>query len=128
MGAIDDGERTTSEGGVHFADIFSRGFFAFDDDGRRRRSEASEEIEDSGAGFFDLGAVGIEGEGEIDDGDMNRVGLDDALGGISRRCDMGFDTHWVEDHGEPINPWSILPARIGEQEVESAAGCEGGSA
>ena len=37
---------------------------------------------------------------------------------------MGFDAHWIEDHGEAVYPRGILPACVGEQEVESACGGE----
>jgi len=124
MGAIDDGEGAGAQGGVHFAGVFSRGFFAFDDDGWRRRSKAGEEVEDPGAGFFGLGGAVVEGEGQIDDGDVDWVGFDDTLGSVGGGSNVGFDAHWVEDHGEAINPRGVLPACVGEQEVEAACRCE----
>lgn len=56
MGAIDDGEGAAAKSGGHLAGVVADGFFAFDDDGRRGRSESGEQVEDAGAGFFGLGA------------------------------------------------------------------------
>lgn len=82
MRAIDDCEGAASQGGVHLADIVAGGFLSFDNHCWWRRGKAGEEVENPGAGFFDLAWAVIEGEGEIDYSDVDWVRFDDALGGV----------------------------------------------
>lgn len=55
---------------------------------------------------------------------MDGVGLDDPLGPADGAGDMGVDAHGGEHGGEALDPRGFLPARVGEQEVESAVGRE----
>jgi len=55
-------------------------------------------------------ACGIEGEGKVDDADVDLVGVEDSLGGARGVGDVGLDAHGFEHFGEAIDPWVWLPA------------------
>ena len=123
-GAVDDGEGAGAEGGGEFAGVVAHGAAAFDDDGRGRGGEAGEELEEADAGFFGAG-LSAEGEGEVDDGDVDGVVGDDLLGGIGGAGDVGADAHGFEHAREALGPGVGLVAGAGEEEVESASGWGG---
>ena len=110
VGMIDDGECAESQGCVHLADGVAGGASSFDDDGRRGRREAGEEVEDAGAGFFAGGIALVEGERQIDHGDVDGVGFDHTLGGGRGVGDVGLDAHGGEHRGDALDPGGLLPA------------------
>ena len=110
VGMIDDREGTESQSRVHLADGIARGAPAFDDDGRRGRRESGEQVEHAGARFFAGGIALVEGEGEIDHGDVDWVGLDHPLGGGRGVGDVGLDAHGGEHRGDALDPGGLLPA------------------
>lgn len=127
-GAIDDGEGVAGERGTHGTGFVTREVRGLEDDGGRRGVEATEEFEDATAAVVAGGVVGvvavrggvrtggqarrhcgswrrrIEGDAEVDDGDMNLRGANDALG---LTCGAGADAgdaERLEHGGEDIDP------------------------
>jgi len=124
--AVDDGEGACPEGGVHFALVVTRGPVALDDDGRWVVGVAGEELEDSDAGLFVGAGDGVEREGKVNDGDVDRGRADHAFGGGGRVGDERADAEGGEEGWEAVDPRVGLPACSGEQEVEAARGGVGG--
>lgn len=119
---VDDGEGAAAQGGVHLAAGVAVRARVLDDDGRWRFREAREKVEKAGAGFFGLGVGLVEGEAQVDDGDVDRGGAEDLgsfAGGVGPE---GTDAHGFEKAGEAIGPGVGLPAGVGEEEVQAAAG------
>lgn len=52
----------------------------------------------------------IEWEGEVYDGDVDLVRVDDTLGVVGTVCDVGLDTEGFEHSWEAVDPWVWLPA------------------
>jgi len=117
-GSVDDGEGAGAEGVGEFAGVFAAGAAALDDECRRARGETGEEFEETDAGLFGCGAgcgvVGllIEGEGEVDDGDID-ADLFDEVGGLAAGVDgPGVDAHGLEEAGEAVGPVLIAPVGV----------------
>jgi hypothetical protein len=119
---VDDGEGAGAEGGDELAGVVALGSCALDDDGGRRAVEAREELEQARARLVERrrGGCLVEGEAEIDDGDVDGVGAEDGGGLTPRLGPEGPDAHGLEEAGEAVGPGVGLPAGIGEQEVEAA--------
>lgn len=113
-GAIDDGEGVAAECGGHVAGGVACAAGLLDDDGGRGALEAAKEFEHARTGFFGgrggRGRTRIEGEAEIDDGDVDGVGADGALGLAGGADTERMHTHGLEQGGEAIDPGLILPA------------------
>jgi hypothetical protein len=126
-GAVDDGESAKPKGRVHLAEVVAVAFATFDDDGRGGLGLTGEEFEEAGPGF--LGGVGlvagVEGEAQVDDGDVDAGGVEDGRGLAARAGTVGDDAHRLQEAGEMVDPGAGLPAGVGEEEVEAAGG--GGS-
>lgn len=120
--AVDDGEGAQAEGGVHFAEVFAVAFGAFDDDGGGGLGLAGEELEEAGAGFFGggLAVALVEGETQVDDGDVDACGVEDGGGFAAGAGAVGDDAHGFEEAREVVDPGAGLPAGVGEEEVEAA--------
>lgn len=120
-GSVDDGEGAVLQGGVELADLVAVGLGAGDGDGGRAVREAGEDVEEAVAAF--LGFVGrgaLEGEAQVDDGDVDGEVLDE-LGGLAAGAGVvGLDAHGGEERGEPAGPGVEAVAGVGEEEVESA--------
>jgi len=63
----------------------------------------------------------VEGEGEINDGDVDGIGIDDPLGVVGTVGDMGLDAHGFEHSGEAVDPGVWLPAGARKEQVQAAA-------
>ncbi len=121
--AVDDGEGAGAEGGGDFAAVVAVGAGALHDDGGRGLIEAGEEVEEAGAAFFCRGLGLIEGEAEINDGDVDGADAADDFGGfLAGGGANGADTHGFEEAGEAVDPGIGLPAAEGEEEIEAAGG------
>jgi hypothetical protein len=120
-GSVDDGEGAEAEGGVDVAEVVAVAAGAFDDDGGRGSGLACEEFEEAWPAFFGLGAGVVDGQAEVDDGDVDGSGGDDGVGFASGACAMGDDAEGFEEAWEVIDPGVGLPAGVGEEEVESSA-------
>ncbi len=118
--AVDDGEGVEAEGGAHFAVHVAGGARRADDDDGGRGREAIEKIEDAAAGFIGGRAV-VEGEAEIDDGDVDGGGADDALGVAGGAGLQGGNAHGLEEGGHAVGPRIGTPAAPGEEEVQPGA-------
>jgi hypothetical protein len=130
-GAVDDGEGAEAQGGGHVAVVVAGAAGALDDDRRRGLVEAVEQFEEARAAFGELGGVGfgvdgVEGQAEIDDGDVDGVVADDVLGFAAGGGAEGLDAHGFEEGGQALDPGVGLPAGVGEEEVEAAASTSGG--
>lgn len=89
------------------------------------------QLQQAGAAFFKLGCARgvaeilrgrIEGEAKIDDCDVDRDGLDDVLGFAAGLGAVREDAHGFEEFGEAIDPRILVPAGVGKEEIEAAAG------
>lgn len=119
---VDDGEGAAAKGRVHLAAGIAVRARVLDDDGGRRFREASEKVEEAGAGFFGIGAGLVEREAQVDDGDVDRGGAEDfgsLTGGVGPE---GADAHGFEKAGQAVGPGVGLPAGVGEEEVQAASG------
>lgn len=125
-GAVDDGEGTEAESGVDIADVVAVASGAFDDDGWGRGGLACEEFEEAGPAFFGLRAGVVDGEAEIDDGDVDGCGGDDGVGFSAGAGAMGDDAEGFEEAWEVVDPGVGVPTGVGEEEVESSAEVGGG--
>lgn len=95
-------------------------------DGGRGHGETAEEVEESGSGFFRFGRGGLlEGQAEIDDGDVDEVDADDFGGFAAGVCPERTDAHGLEKSGEAIGPGVGLPAGIREEEIQATATSSG---
>ena len=124
-GLIDDGEGAGAERGFHFAGVVARGAVAPDDEGRRGALEAREEFEDAGAAFLDgvlCAGGGVEGEAEVHDSEVDGLGLEESCGVLRGRGADAVDTHGRQEGGEPVGPGLVLPAAVGQEEVEPGLG------
>ena len=129
VAAVDHGEGVAAEGGAHLAVHVADGARGADDDDRRGRGHAAQELEDAGAGLVGGGAE-VEGEAQIDDGDVDGVGADELLGLAGGAGLEGRDAHGLEEGGHAVGPGVGSPAAPGEEEVEAvgrlrAAGLRG---
>lgn len=129
-GPIDDGEGAGAEGRGHLAGVVTPGAGAFDDDGGRRGIEASQEFKDAGTGLLGgAGAAGvaelIEGKAEIDDGDVDGDGLDDAFRLHGGAGADGMDPHGFQKTGEAVGPGIGPPGGAGKEEIEAVQGGAG---
>lgn len=87
---------------------------AFDGDGGGRGVETGEELEEAAATFGEVlcGRGAVEGEPEIDDGDVDGVCLYEVFGFASGAGAEGLDAHWFEEAGELIDPGLGSPAGV----------------
>jgi hypothetical protein len=123
--AVDDGEGAGAEGRDDFAAVVAEGAGALDDDGGWRLAEAGEDLEEAGAGLVHFGrglARGLEGlverEAEVNDGDMDGVGLDGRGGLFAGFGADGADAHGLQEAWEAVGPGLVAPASVGKEEVE----------
>lgn len=123
-GAVDDSEGSAAQCGVDLAGVVAVGSAPLDDDGGGRGLESAEDFEESQAAAFGGARViaEVQGEAQIDDGDVDAVGLDDLLGLTTRVGAQGGDTHGFEEGREAVGPGLLLPATEGEEEVQAAVG------
>ncbi len=120
-GAIDHGEGSEPQGGGEIAAVVAVGACAADDDGGRGLGEPGEDFEQARAALFIVVvAAGFEWEAQVDDGDVDGGGADD-FGGLATTLGAdGGNAHGLEEEGEALDPGVLLPAGVGEQEVEPA--------
>jgi hypothetical protein len=126
---VDDGEGVEVEGGGEVAAGVALGARGADDDGGDGGVGAAEEVEDARTGVFAAAGLGaeVEGEAEVDDGDVDGGGADDLLGLASGADAEGVDAHGGEEAGHAVGPGIGAPASPGEEEVEAVpAGGRGG--
>lgn len=128
VGSVDDGEGAGAEGGVDLAAVVAVGAASLDDDGGRRLIEAAEDFEEARAAFAGVGGIGggIEREAEVDDGHVDGVLADDLRGLAAGLGAEGGDAHGFEEPGEAVGPGVVVPAGVGQEEVEAAGGLAGG--
>jgi hypothetical protein len=62
----------------------------------------------------------VEGEAEVDDGDVYMDAFDDGAGFAAVAGEVAGDTHGLKEDGEAIDPGVGVPADIGKEEVEAA--------
>ena len=123
-GTIDYSKGAETEGRGDLAGFLTAGAGGFHDDDRRGLTEAGQELEEAGSAFFrGLGAgLVVEGEAEIDHGDVDG-GLGDDLGGLAAAAGPeGADAEGLEEEGEAVGPGFGGPAGVGEEEVEAVGG------
>jgi len=52
---------------------------------------------------------------------VDRIGVDDSLGGVGTVCDVGLDAHGFEHPREAVYPGIWLPTGAGEEEMQSSS-------
>jgi hypothetical protein len=124
-GAFEDGEGAGGEDAGELACVLALGLAAFDDECGGSAGLACEQLEEAVAAFGGGGRRGliaarrvvrlvrvlggVEGEGEVDDGDVHGVVGED-LGCFAARMDAeGVDAERFEEAWEAVGPGFVLP-------------------
>lgn len=123
-GAIDDGERARPQGRGHLAAIVPVRPRSLDHDRRRRLVEATDQLQDLRPGLVaaPIGAIRaplLEGQAQIDDGDVYAVAPDKVSGLLARFRPERMDTDRLQKLRQAVDPGVLLPAAHGEEEIEA---------
>lgn len=122
-GSFEDGEGAGGKNAGERSRVLALRARLFHDDGGRRRGHSAEEFEEARAAFGDAGGdfVFFEGEGQIDERDVNVGALEEAGGFAPAAHAPGLHTHRFKEAGEGVGPGFIAPRHRpggGEQQVQ----------
>jgi hypothetical protein len=122
--SVDDGEGAEAECRVHLAEVVAVAFGTLDDDRGGGLGLAGEEFEEACAGLFTRVGLArlVEREAQVDDGDVDACGVEDRRSLAARPSPVRDHAHGLQEPGEMVDPRAGLPAGVGEEEVEAAAG------
>ena len=123
-GAVDHGESAQAECRGDVAVVIPMSARPLDGDDGGRDIKAGEEFEEAGAGFFGGGLVIalVEGEAQVDDGDVDAGGVENGRGFAAGACSVRDNAHGLEEAWEVVDPGAGFPTGVGEEEVEAAGG------